>query len=89
METEELERREKIERHKEDMIRQIAASTGQSAQMLRAMSRGQYVPSSDTLAYSRSQGIDQMAQPHDYSLEDENRRMYADRRGMMRSQINQ
>ena len=69
------------------MVRQIAASTGQSAQMLRAMNRGQYVPSSDTLAYNRSQDIDQMAEPHVYGMEEEeSRRMYSDRIGMLRGQ---
>ncbi len=68
------------------MIRQIAASTGQSAEILRAMNRGQYVPSIDTLAFSRSQDIDQTAEPHVYGLEAENRRMHADRVGMTRWQ---
>ena len=57
--------------------------------MLSAMHRGQYVPSSDTRAYNRSQDIDQMAEPHVYGLEEENRRMYADRIGMMQDQLNQ
>ena len=44
MELEEQERIEIVERPKEDMIRHIAGATGQSAQMLRAMSRCQYNP---------------------------------------------
>ena len=88
MDMEELER-DKIERYTDDMIKQIAASTGQSAQMLRAMNRGQSVPSVNTLAYNRSEGIDQIAEPHLYGMEDENRRMYADRIGRMQGQLNQ
>ena len=42
---EEMKLRENVEICKEDMIRQIAATTGQSAQMLRAMNRGQSVQS--------------------------------------------
>ena len=57
MEMEELERREKIEIHQDAMIKQIAASTRQSAQMLRAMHRGQYVPSNATLAYKQKRKI--------------------------------
>ena len=61
------------------MIRQIASSTGQSAQMLRAISRGHYVLDASTLVYDRSEDIDQMAEPHVYGREDEDRRMYAER----------
>ena len=39
MELEEQKRREIIGRQKEDVIRQIAATTGQSAQMFSAMHR--------------------------------------------------
>ena len=39
MELQEQEQREIDERQKEDMIRQMAADTGQSAQMLRAINR--------------------------------------------------
>ena len=47
MEMEEQQGRENIAINYEDIIRQIAASAGQSAQMLRAMNRGQYVPSTE------------------------------------------
>ena len=45
MEMEELERRKKVERYKEDMIKQIAVNTGRSAKVLRAMNRRVYAPS--------------------------------------------
>ena len=89
MDMEELERWEKVESYKDDMIRQIASSTGQSAQMLRAMHRGQYVLDASTQVYASSEHIDQMAEPHVYGREDEDRRMYADRIGMMQGQLNQ
>ena len=37
LEVEELERNAKIERDKDDMIRSIAAATGQAAELLRAV----------------------------------------------------
>ena len=43
MELEEMERNEKIERYKDDLIRQIAYNTGHPAQLLRAMNRRQIV----------------------------------------------
>ena len=42
MELEELERREIMEKHKEDMFRQIVANTGNIAQTIRAVSRRQF-----------------------------------------------
>ena len=49
MELEEQRRREMVERQKEDMIREIAAATGQSSQMLRAINRRAYNAPIDSL----------------------------------------
>ena len=48
MELEEQQRREMVERQKEDMNRFIAAATGQSAQMLRAINRRAYNAPTDS-----------------------------------------
>ena len=55
MELEEMERNEKIERYKDDLIRQIAQNTGHPAQLLRAMNRRRFVPSMASLADSRAE----------------------------------
>ena len=55
MELEEMERNEKIERYKDDLIRQIAYNTGHPAQLLRAMNRRRFVPSMASLADSRAE----------------------------------
>ncbi|MFM7986843.1 MAG: hypothetical protein ACKPKO_46770, partial [Candidatus Fonsibacter sp.] len=53
MEMEEMERRENIEKYKDDFIRQSAQNTGQLAQVLRAVHRRQFTPSISSLADSR------------------------------------
>ena len=58
MELEEQERREIVERQKEDMIRQIAGATGQSAQMLRAMNKIRFNASTTSLTDDRSVDVD-------------------------------
>ncbi|MFM7985360.1 MAG: hypothetical protein ACKPKO_39210, partial [Candidatus Fonsibacter sp.] len=55
MELEEMERNEKIERYKDDLIRQIAYNRGHPAQLLRAMNRRRFVPSMASLADSRAE----------------------------------
>ncbi|MFM7986167.1 MAG: hypothetical protein ACKPKO_43330, partial [Candidatus Fonsibacter sp.] len=44
----------KIERYKDDLIRQIAYNTGQPAQVLRAVNRKQFIPNTASLADSRT-----------------------------------
>ena len=58
LELQEQEQRENAERQKDDMIRQIAAATGQSAQMLRALNRRRFNTPPDSLADSRNQNVD-------------------------------
>ncbi len=63
MEMEELERKSNIERLKDDMTRQIAATTGQSAQLLRSMNGGSYNPPTDIFFREYKQlYIDQLAE---------------------------
>ena len=57
MDMAELEQQEKIERYKEDITKQIAANTWQSAQMLRAMNRGVYVPLATGIVDNRLDSI--------------------------------
>ena len=57
-ELEEQQRREMVDWKKEDMIREIAAATGQSAQMLRAISRRAYNTTTDRLTVNRRDDID-------------------------------
>ena len=52
MESEELERREIIERHKADMIRLTATDTGTSAHLLRALSRRTFNAPTESSVYS-------------------------------------
>ena len=51
------------------MIKQIAANTGQSDQMLRATNRGRYVPPATAIADNRPDSIYQMAGTHIYDQE--------------------
>ena len=53
MELEEMERNEKIERYKDDLIRQIAYNTGHPAQLHRGINRRRFTPSISSLAESR------------------------------------
>ena len=62
MELEEQQRREMVERQKEDMIREIAAATGQSAQMLRAINRRASNTPYNSLTDDRRHDIDGLAQ---------------------------
>ena len=86
---EELERREKVERYKEDIIKHIAVNTGHSAQLLRAMNRGGLVPPAGTLADTRPNGIYQLAETKMYEAEDKHQRMHDARIGMMQQHLNQ
>ena len=82
MELEEQQRREMVERHKEDMIRESAAATGQSAQMLRAIHRRAYNAPTDSWIGARRDDIDVLAQ---YVVDDmavEQNRRYCDRTGI-------
>ena len=54
MELQDQEQREVVETQQEDSIRQIAAATGQSAQMLRALNRIRLNTPPDSLANSRT-----------------------------------
>jgi hypothetical protein len=89
MEMEELERRKKVERYEEDMITQIVVNTGHSAQLLRAMNRGGFVPLAGTLADNRPDGIYQVAETQMYDDEDEQQITHDARIGMMQQQLNQ
>ena len=84
MELQEQEQRELVERQKEDMIRQIAAATGQSAQMLRALNRRRFNTPPDSLADSRNQDVDEVIADHIQQQEEEQRRLNDERlRAMM------
>ena len=84
MELLEQEQRELVERQKEDMIRQIAAATGQSAQMLRALNRRRFNTPPDSLADSRNQDVDEVIADHIQQQEEEQRRLNDERlRAMM------
>ena len=61
MELQEQEQREIAERHKEDMIRQMAAATGQSAQILRAMHRRRFNAPPMSLTVNRSDDLSEYA----------------------------
>ena len=75
MELQEQEQREIAERQKDDMIRQIAAATGQSAQMLRAFNRRLLDTPSDSLADSRILDVDAVIADHIQHQEEEQRRL--------------
>ena len=64
IELQEQEQREIAERQKDDMIRQIAAATGQSAQMLRALNRRIFNTPPDSLADSRILDVDEVIADH-------------------------
>ena len=89
MEMEELERREQVERYKEDMIKQIAVNTGHSAQMLRAMNWGGYATTTASLADDRNEVGYQIAETHMCDQEDEQQQMHDDGIDMMQEQLNQ
>jgi len=76
MELQEQEQRENAERQKDDMIRQIAAATLQSAQMLRALNRRRFNTPPDSLADSINQDVDEV---HIQQQEEEQRRLNDER----------
>ena len=66
------------------MIRQIAAATGHSAQMLKALNRRRCNTSPDSLADSRIQHVDEVIADHIQQQEEEQRRLNDERlRDMM------
>ena len=67
------EQRELVDRQKEDMIREIAETTGQSAQMLRALFRRRLNTLPDSLADSRNQDVDEVIADHSQQQEEEQR----------------
>ena len=73
MELQEQEQRLLVERQHEDMIRQIAAATGQSAQMLRALNGRIFHTPPDSLADSRNQDADEVIADHIQQQEEEQR----------------
>ena len=73
MELQEQEQREIAERQKDDMIRQIAAATGQSAQMLRALNRRRFNTPPDSIAGSRNRDDDEVIADHIQQQEEERR----------------
>ena len=89
MELEEQDRREILERQKEDMIRQIAGATGQSAQMLRAMNHRRFNATPSSLIDDRSDEVNNLAQllVDDHQAEQE--RLLQERLDLMRQQVNQ
>ena len=86
MELDEPQRREMVERQ-EEMIREIAAANGQSAQMLRAMNRRAYNAPTDSLADDRSDGIDALAQYVVDGVVVERARLARDRIGIMQDHV--
>ena len=54
VEMEELERKEKVEVYRFEMIREIAGAIGQPAQLLRALNRINLTPDTSSLADSRT-----------------------------------
>ena len=76
MELQEQEQREIAERQKDDMIRQIAAATGQSAQMLRALNRRRVYTPTDSLADSRFQDFEEEIADHLQQREEEQHRLH-------------
>ena len=89
MELEEQDRREILERQKEEMIRQIAGATGQSAQMLRAMNQRRFNATPSSLIDDRSDEVNNLAQllVDDHQAEQERR--LQERLDLMRQQVNQ
>ena len=73
---EEQERTEIVERQKEDMSRQIAGATGQSAQMLAAMNRTRFNAKPISLTDGRSDDVNNLSQllVEDQQEEQERRR---------------
>ena len=69
------------------MIRQIAAATGQSAQMLRALNRRRFNTPPDSLADSRNQDVDEVIADHIQQQEEEQRRLNDERLDAMYNEI--
>ena len=79
MELEERQRREMVERQKEDMIREIAAATRQFAQMLRTIRRIFLHAPTGSLTYDRRDDINVLAQDVVHDLAVAQNRFYRDR----------
>ena len=87
MELQEQEQREIAERQKDDMIRQIASATGQSAQMLRALNRRIFNTLPDSLADSRILDVNEVIADHKQKQEEEQRRLNDERFDDMHSEL--
>jgi hypothetical protein len=85
MELQEQEQREIAERQKDDTIRQIAAATGQSAQMLRALNRRRFNTPPDSLVDSRFEDVD--SEIADHLQEEEQRRLNNERIDAIRNEL--
>ena len=85
MELLEQEQRKIAERQK--MIRQMAADTGQSTQILRAMTKRQYNAPPDALADFRINDVDAFAQPLFEDRDAEQARMQRERIARMQDSV--
>ena len=79
LDLEELARRAIIERHQDDLIRQIAVDTGTPAQMLRAYNRRTFSTPTESSADSRTQAVDELLADQVRDLEEEQRRLHDER----------
>ena len=86
MELQEQEQREIAERQ-EYMIRQMAADTGQSAQILRAMNRRQFNAPPGALADFRINDVDALAQPFFEAHDAEQASMQQERIARMQGEV--
>ena len=89
MEFQEQEQRDIAGIQKEDMIRQMSAATGQSAQILRAMHRRRFNAPPMSLAVHRSDDLSEYARQVLENQQLEKEMMQRDRLGMMQQQVNQ
>ena len=71
-ELEELERREIMKRHNEDMIRRSATRTGTSAQLLRALNQSTSYTPTQSLAGSTTDDVDELIADHAHALSKNN-----------------
>ena len=86
MELQEKEQGEIAERQKDDMIRQIAAATGQSAQMLRALNRRRFNTPPDSTADFRNRDVDEVIADH-IQQQEEQRRLNDERLKAMTAEL--
>ena len=89
MDLEEPEQRQIAERQTEDMIRRMAAATGQFAHTLRAMNRRRFNATPSSLVGDRNDDADVFAQPFVEDRRAEQERLQQERLDRMRQEVNQ